>query len=81
MESTVKRWGNSLALRIPRSVAAEAGVEEGAPIDLRVEDGAIVARPLTARVTYDLKTLLRKVKKSNLHGEVSTGRRRGREAW
>ena len=80
METTVKRWGNSLALRIPRSVAAETGAEYGSIVDVRVEDGAMVVRPV-AMARVELKTLLGKVKKSNLHGEVSTGPRRGREGW
>lgn len=80
METTVKRWGNSLALRLPRSVAAETGVEYGSTVDVRVEDGAMVVRPVAA-VRIDLESLLGKVKKANLHGEVSTGPRRGREGW
>ena len=80
MESVIRRWGNSLAIRIPRSVAAEAGVEEGSPVEIGVDEGSIVVRPATA-VTYDLKALLRKVSKANLHGEVATGRKRGREEW
>jgi len=80
MEAKVMRWGNSLALRIPRSVAAETGVEYGATVDVRVEDGAMVVRPVgEARV--DLESLLKGVKKTNLHREVSTGRHRGREVW
>lgn len=80
METRIKRWGNSLALRIPRSIAAEAGVDEDTSVDVRVEEGAMIVRPV-ARVSYDLKELLRKVKKSNLHGEIPTGRPRGREEW
>ena len=80
METTVKKWGNSLALRIPRSVAAEAGVEYGARVDVRVEDGAMVVSPIReARV--ELKYLLKSVKNSNLHAEVRSGPPRGREVW
>ena len=74
------KWGNSLALRIPRSIAAEAGVEYGARVDVTVEDGAMVVRPAQNYVVK-LDTLLRKVTKAKLHGEVSVGRRRGREEW
>lgn len=81
MESTVKKWGNSLALRIPRSVAAEAGVEYGAKVSVRVEDGAMVVRPIAQGTVVDLKLLLKRVKKTNLHGEVLTGPKRGREVW
>jgi antitoxin MazE len=80
METTVKKWGNSLALRIPRSVAAEVGVEYGAAVDVRVEGGAMVVRPL-ADAGIDLASLLKKATKRNLHVAVSTGRRRGRESW
>jgi antitoxin MazE len=80
MEAKIMKWGNSLALRIPRSIAAEAGVEYGSSVDVRVEEGAIVARSADVPA-IDLKKLLRKVTKANLHGEVSTGRRKGREVW
>ena len=81
MESVVKKWGNSLALRIPRSVAAEAGVKYGAKVSVRVEDGAMVVRPIARATVVDLEVLLKRVKKVNLHGEVQTGSKRGREVW
>jgi len=74
------KWGNSLAIRIPRSVAAETGLEYGTPVEVRAEDGALVVRP-AAPETVDLRSLLKRVTKTNLHGEVRTGRRRGREVW
>ena len=67
-------------MRIPRSFAAEAQVEEGAAVDLSVVSGTLVVRPLRVR-KYSLNGLLRKVNRRNLHGEVSTGRAVGREAW
>jgi len=80
MQTRVQRWGNSLGLRIPRSLAAEAQVEEGATVDLSVEDGRLLVRPLRVR-KYALRALLRKVSRRRLHGEVSTGKAVGREAW
>lgn len=80
MQAKVMKWGNSLALRIPSSVAAEAGVEYGSSVDVRVEDGAMVVRP-KHDATVDLDKLLRKVKRSNIQREIGTGRRRGREVW
>ncbi len=74
------KWGNSLALRIPRSVAAETKLEYGSSVEVRVEGGSMVVRPV-APVAVDLKALLKKVRKNNPHREVSTGRRKGREAW
>jgi antitoxin MazE len=79
MESRIMKWGNSLAVRIPRSIAAETGLEYGAKVEISANAGAVVVRPATTSV--DLKALLKGIKKSNLHAEVSTGRRKGREVW
>ena len=80
MNTKIRKWGNSLGLRIPKSFAAAAGVEEGAEVDLAVEDGKLVIRPLRQR-RYDLSDLLRKVKPDNLHKSVDSGGPAGREAW
>jgi antitoxin MazE len=80
MQTKIQKWGNSLGLRIPRSFAAEAQVEEGATVDLSVENGRLLVRPLRVR-KYSLNVLLRKVNRRNLQGEISTGKAAGREAW
>lgn len=80
MQTKIQKWGNSLGLRIPRSVAAEAQVEEGAAVELSVESGRLLVRPLRVR-KYALSALLKKVTPGNRHGEISTGRRVGRETW
>jgi antitoxin MazE len=80
MQTKIQKWGNSLGLRIPRSFAAEAQMEEGATVDLSVKDGRLLVRPLRVR-KYSLNRLLRKVSRQNLHREVATGRAVGREAW
>jgi len=80
MQTRIQKWGNSLGLRIPRSFAAEAQVEEGATVDLSVVNGRLLVRPLRVR-KYSLNVLLRRVSRRNLHGAVSTGRAVGRETW
>ena len=80
MQTKIQKWGNSLGLRIPRSFGAEAHVKEGSAVDLSVDNGSLLVRPLRTR-TYALSTLLKKVKPRNLHGEVATGKSVGREAW
>src|SRR5947209_7315992 len=81
METPIRKWGNSLALRIPKSVAAEAGLDDGSTVDVRVERGAVVARPVETTKKVSLHYLLKKVTKKNVHAEVDTGPRRGREVW
>ena len=80
MVTKIQKWGNSLGLRIPKSFANEAGVEEGSAVDLFLEGDRLVIRPLkTAR--YRLSDLLSQVKEDNLHDEISTGDAVGRESW
>jgi antitoxin MazE len=80
MQTKIQKWGNSLGLRIPKSFAAEAQVEDGSTVDLSVENGRLLVRPLRAR-KYALAQLLKQVNARNVHGEVATGVPRGREAW
>jgi antitoxin MazE len=72
MASTqIARWGNSLGLRLPKSVALEAQVDEGDTVEVSVKDGAIMLRP--ARPTYSLETLVGKITPRNRHGESDWG--------
>jgi antitoxin MazE len=80
MQTKVRKWGNSLAVRIPRSFAAEAEVAAGATVDISVARGEVVIRPVRRR-RYNLSELLAKINRRNVHAEVSTGKRVGREAW
>jgi antitoxin MazE len=80
MLTRVRKWGNSLGLRIPRSLAAEMGVDDGSAVDHAVHEGAMSVRPVRRR-TYSLDALLEGIEEGNLHGEVRTGRRVGRETW
>jgi antitoxin MazE len=80
MQTKIQKWGNSLGLRIPKSFAAEAGVEAGSTVDLSVEDGELVVRPVRRR-KYDLRDLVRAINSKNVHREVETGDAVGREAW
>lgn len=80
MLTRVRKWGNSLGLRIPKSFAEEVSVEEGSTVDISVADGQLVVRAVRPR-TYELHDLLAEVSDDNLHGEVATGEPRGRESW
>lgn len=80
MLTKVQKWGNSLGLRIPKSFAKEAAVEEGSTVDLSVSEGQLVVRSVQPR-KYELQELLAQVTEDNLHGEIPTGAPRGREIW
>lgn len=80
MRVQIQKWGNSLALRIPKPFAEDAAVKEGTVVDLSVSKGKVVAAPVRKKRTT-LKQLLARVKKGNLHGEVDFGPSVGRESW
>ena len=79
MEGQIGKWGNSLALRIPTSVAREADVLEGKHVSISVEKGRIVITPLESAKRYDLDSLVKGITADNLHGETSTGGAVGNE--
>jgi len=80
VKTQVRKWGNSLALRIPKPVAEDLGVEQGSAVELRVEDGCLLVQPSTGS-PYALETLLAGVTPENLHIEADLGAAVGKEAW
>ena len=80
MRVRVQKWGNSLALRIPRSFAAETALDPGAEVDLTLEAGRLVVTPVDPPA-HSLEEFLSRVSASNLHDEHDTGRSVGTEVW
>lgn len=78
MKTRVQKWGNSLALRIPHALAADANVRVGSTVDVQLRDGKLVVEPISRR-QYELKDLLAGIRKANLHTEIATGMPVGRE--
>lgn len=80
METRIGKWGNSLAVRIPRSVAAQAGITLNAAVELTPRDKQLVVS-VVKRSGEELDALLASVTEDNLHGEVETDPPVGGEAW
>jgi antitoxin MazE len=80
MKTRIQRWGNSLAVRIPKSLAEEAGLAENVSIDMSLDNGKLLIEAV-AEHSYTLEELLAGVTDENLHQEISTGPRVGGEAW
>jgi len=79
MTTRVATWGNSLALRLPRTVAAEAELRDGDAVDVTVEHGAIVVRPAARR--YSIEDLVKGITPRNRHKETDWGPPVGKEVW
>jgi antitoxin MazE len=80
MNTKIQKWGNSLALRIPKSYAKAADIKEGNDVRLKLEKNRIIVEKEN-RKKYSLKLMLALVTKENLHGETGTGETVGREIW
>jgi len=80
MHVRVQKWGNSLAVRIPKPLAEDAEVKEGTVLNLAVSGGKVVATPVQKR-KLSLRQLLAQVNNKNLHAEVDSGPSVGREVW
>jgi len=79
MKATIKKWGNSLAIRIPKNITKDTRVSEGSNIDIMVENGNIVLSP--RKKEYSLKELLKNITIENIHSEISTDNQIGGEIW
>lgn len=80
METRVQRWGNSLAVRIPKPLADEVGLQDNSPVQLSLHDRQLVIVPVR-QPAFNLETLLAQVTDNNRHAEVLTGPAVGGEAW
>ncbi len=80
MRCKVQKWGNSLAIRIPKAFANEVGFQQDGEVDISVVDGQLVISQWVGR-TLSLEDLLADVTEDNLHSEVSSGPAVGKEAW
>jgi antitoxin MazE len=80
VRTRIRRWGNSLAIRIPKAVAADAGLAFHTVVDVALVDGKVVVTPMSGE-RFTLDQLLSGVTDDNLHGESTTGTAAGQEIW
>ena len=80
MTTKIQKWGNSLAIRIPKAFAAEADLSELSTVDLSIIDGKLVLTPFIVPA-YTLEELVGGITDDNLHEAFWTGPPVGREEW
>jgi len=78
MTVALKKWGNSLALRIPKDIANTLLVENDSVMELAVNDGVLMVKPQKNNL---LEELVSQINSENLHKEIDTGRSVGNEEW
>lgn len=80
MLTKVQKWGNSLALRIPKTWALEARLENNSEVEISLVEGKLLITPVVT-VREELAHLLSGVTEENLHNECDTGDAAGKENW
>jgi antitoxin MazE len=80
VKATVKKWGNSAAVRIPAAVMQATHLDLDEVVDVREESGRIVIEPIRQK-NYDLDTLIQGITSKNLHRAVDSGAPQGKEVW
>jgi antitoxin MazE len=80
MQSQVKKWGNSAAVRIPATVMASAALCLDQIVDISEENGILMIKPLIAPV-YELEEMLTRMTSDTFHDDTDFGAPVGGEVW
>ena len=80
MHTKIQKWGNSLALRIPRVFADQVKIQKGSDVDISVDDGKLLISVIS-KEEYSLEDFLSKIDENNIHEEITFGDSAGREVW
>ncbi|HNX78774.1 MAG TPA: AbrB/MazE/SpoVT family DNA-binding domain-containing protein [Prolixibacteraceae bacterium] len=79
METVIKKWGNSLAIRIPKMICRESGIQDGTEVEIAFDGNKIIVKP--CKKEYSLTDLVSQINEENIHYEIQTGQARGNEIW
>ena len=79
MKAIVKKWGNSLGLRLPKVLSQQLQIEENTTVEMEVLHGRLVISPIPAEES--LEELLARITPENRHDEADWGGALGTEAW
>lgn len=80
MKTRIQKWGNSLAVRLPKVLTDQIGLHPDVAVDISAVEGRLIITPLTDKL-YSLDQFLNQIDETKLHGEVDTGHPIGNEVW
>jgi antitoxin MazE len=78
METVVKKWGNSLGIRIPNVMVRELSLKDGSLVDIEDKGNEIIIKPKEKASLFEL---LNAINAENIHEEIETDSPLGNEAW
>ncbi|MEJ7862435.1 MAG: AbrB/MazE/SpoVT family DNA-binding domain-containing protein [Pyrinomonadaceae bacterium] len=79
MKAKIQKWGNSLAVRIPKSFAIQTKIEQDSTVDLTIIGDKIIVEPEKKKPRFTLDELLSEISEENIHSETDWGEPVGRE--
>ena len=79
MKTRIQKWGNSLAVRIPRPFAEESNLREDSVVDISLRNGKLIVVPLEEVPTLD--ELVKRITPRNRHRDIENGGPVGSEVW
>lgn len=77
MEVSVKKWGNSLGIRIPKIIANDLSLKDGLKVEIEDKNGSIIISP----INNELNELIAQITPENIHAEIESGQSIGNEIW
>jgi antitoxin MazE len=80
MQTMIRKWGNSMAVRIPGAFVRELGIGEATSVEMLIDKSVLIIKPKPAKKP-ELKELLARISEKNCHDAVETGVMVGRETW
>jgi antitoxin MazE len=78
METKIQKWGNSLAVRLPKAFAEQTGIENGSDVQISIQDGKIILVPVKDRAKL-LDAMLEQIDEFTVHSEIDFGKPIGKE--
>jgi len=79
MKTKIQKWGNSLGVRLPKSITEEKSLRAGTGVSVRIKNNQIVIEPVEDELS--LASMLAEVSTNNLHRETDWSDARGNEVW
>ena len=78
METVIKKWGNSLGIRITNTIIKELCLENGSYVEIFKEADRIIIKPKSSDA---LKIILDQITSENIHKEIYFSKPMGKEVW
>jgi len=79
MATTLQKWGNSLGIRVPKTIAEQLHLTTGTTVEFETTAGVLTIRPIRRRRKPKLSALLSEFKPRHRQGELHTDGPRGAE--